>query len=737
VIPLIKYSFIKVHSVGKRFVINALLKCGAIFLLTLGLAELAYSNQIDPTLHPAVTFTDQQVSSDFLFDLQWIIEEEDGVFLSTKDVFDNDFKGARFIDLSQKKDFNIQTQKYYWFNIKIEDIEDLSDKYIQVYRAGNCHIWELTYYEIVAYQSQSGVIKQVALSGNHIPASQRDVPSILTPTTLSLKNWNPSEAIWIKIRTVESCNLYLSMKMKTDTEVLSTRILNQKNTFNLLICGAITTIFFITLLLFFKYREDIYIWFIIYLFSSLINRLILTFPNDIFYLFFPENPRGFILLFSIVVTLVFGSMLQFWRLYVNLFNDHPAIYRYIGYIIYIFLATAIFNTSAKHFDLGFDTWFQFRAFIYLIIFISIVCTSVYLVIKGSMLARVISIGIGSVSLFTIIGLIMININQKLKAADFTNIVGIGFISVMVTAIIYRFIMVNDQKENMLREKITAEQLNAEQLERINTASNKFVPNAFLNFLGRKNILNATLGDSKEKEVAILFSDLRNFTSISENLSPKETFKYISNFNKGIGPIVTRHNGFINQYLGDGLMVVFPDAPQDALNAALDMKAFQEQYHNAQKNANNIDTNIGIGIHYGKIIMGIMGDEKRLDATIISDTVNVAARIEEQTKKYSSPILFSKTFYQKLKSTSDYTIRSLGQTKLKGKTSSISIFQCLDYLDDEHLQLIKKYQDIFHQAMNQIEIGNHQTGVDLLTKIIEENPTDKSSVALLKIHQDKL
>jgi len=113
---------------------------------------------------------------------------------------------------------------------------------------------------------------------------------------------------------------------------------------------------------------------------------------------------------------------------------------------------------------------------------------------------------------------------------------------MLFGLIYRFWEVEQQKTKQLRQ--------------INIVSNKFVPKTFLNFLGKSNILDATLGDYVEKQVTVMFSDIRDYTSLSEKMTPKQNFKFVNRFNQLMGPIIQHNKGFINQYLGDGLMAIF-------------------------------------------------------------------------------------------------------------------------------------------------------------------------------------
>src|SRR5207249_1583755 len=192
---------------------------------------------------------------------------------------------------------------------------------------------------------------------------------------------------------------------------------------------------------------------------------------------------------------------------------------------------------------------------------------------------------------------------------------------------------------MLYEKNIREVKEREEaILRIHEVTKKFVPNEFIRSLGKDAITDVRLGDQVEKIVTVLFTDIRDFTTLSEKMTPEENFHFVSSFNARLGPIIRSNRGFINQYLGDSIMAIFPENPEDALHAAINMqRAIQEL--NKERIAKGLPViKAGIGMHTGPLIMGITGDESRMDAATISDTVNTASRIESLTKYYKSPLL---------------------------------------------------------------------------------------------------
>ena len=144
------------------------------------------------------------------------------------------------------------------------------------------------------------------------------------------------------------------------------------------------------------------------------------------------------------------------------------------------------------------------------------------------------------------------------------------------------------------------------------------------------------------------------------------------FNRRMGPVIQQHQGFISQYLGDGIMAIFPEAPQTALQAAIGMQEALTGYNVERMARGRQAIRVGIGLHTGPLIMGIIGDEERMDAATIADTVNTASRIEGLTKYYGVNILVSDTSREKL---DDTDFRYLGKVQVKGKKEPIAIYEC--------------------------------------------------------------
>ena len=277
---------------------------------------------------------------------------------------------------------------------------------------------------------------------------------------------------------------------------------------------------------------------------------------------------------------------------------------------------------------------------------------------------------------------------------------------------------------MLYEKNIREAREREEaILRIHEVTKKFVPHEFIRSLGKETLTDVKLGDQVEKIVTVLFTDIRDFTTLSEKMTPEENFHFVSSFNARLGPVIRSNNGFINQYLGDSIMAIFPENPEDALRAAVGMQKAVHELNKERKEAGLPIIRAGIGMHTGSLIMGITGDEFRMDAATISDTVNTAARIESLTKYYRSPLLLSDHTLQYLNGQNNFHFRHLGNVKLKGKNNLLSIVECINGFDE--LQFERKLQTLsqFNEAMSSYHDQQFENALQLFQTILTTDPDD--------------
>ena len=208
---------------------------------------------------------------------------------------------------------------------------------------------------------------------------------------------------------------------------------------------------------------------------------------------------------------------------------------------------------------------------------------------------------------------------------------------------------------------------------------KYVPSEVV-----ANILddNATISlfEGENKEISILFCDIRNFTGISSHMSPKDVVNILNDFYSIFSDVVIQHNGSVNKYIGDEILALF-GAPVSYINnhlnavySALEMIEALPKIKLKWEPSINQEFRVGIGINTGEAIVGNMGSEVKLEYSVAGDTVNVAKRIEGLTKDTPNAIFISEKTYEYVK---DYIItKELDKVLVKGKDEEIKVYKVL-------------------------------------------------------------
>jgi adenylate cyclase len=237
-----------------------------------------------------------------------------------------------------------------------------------------------------------------------------------------------------------------------------------------------------------------------------------------------------------------------------------------------------------------------------------------------------------------------------------------------------------------------------ELEKIAAASARFVPRQFLKFLKRESIVDAKLGDSVQAEMTIMFADIRSFTSLSESMSPQENFEFLNSYLSRVGPVIRQYNGFIDKYIGDGIMALFPNCAEDAVQAAIEMQQQVKIYNKHRQNSGYKPISIGIGLHTGTLMLGTIGEAERMESTVISDAVNLASRVEGLTKMYGVGVVASVQTLCRLDDPQKYKCRFLDRVKVKGKQKPVAVFEIYDGDSDLMIELKAQTQTYFEQGI---------------------------------------
>ena len=232
------------------------------------------------------------------------------------------------------------------------------------------------------------------------------------------------------------------------------------------------------------------------------------------------------------------------------------------------------------------------------------------------------------------------------------------------------------------------------LHLINKSYSRFIPFEFLYSLGRDSILDVRLGDQVEKTVTILFTDIRGYTTLAEKMSPGENFDFLNSYLSLVGPVIYSNSGFILQYFGDGLMALFPDDPAQAVRASVEMLKKIQEFNTGREQR----IRVGTGLHTGHLVLGIIGDMKRMDINVVSDSVNTASRMEGLTKYYGASVIISEDTLAGIGENTSFEYRYLGMVRVKGKNKPVRIYEILDGLSDEEYRLKVETRPILEEGL---------------------------------------
>lgn len=215
----------------------------------------------------------------------------------------------------------------------------------------------------------------------------------------------------------------------------------------------------------------------------------------------------------------------------------------------------------------------------------------------------------------------------------------------------------------------------EQQERYTNSVQRFVPKELIEILNKKSVMEINVGDRIAKNISILFLDIRDSVSISDTMNHQQNFNFINKFLFELAPIIGGHNGFIDKFIGDCFMAIFPsdDSADDAVNCGLEILNKLHLANNDKAFPIWHELKIGVGINSGDLSLGIIGFSDRLEGTVIGDTVNLSSRIEAMTKKYHKDLLISESTANSLKKKERYSIKYVDEVTLKGKNKKTKLY----------------------------------------------------------------
>ena len=241
-----------------------------------------------------------------------------------------------------------------------------------------------------------------------------------------------------------------------------------------------------------------------------------------------------------------------------------------------------------------------------------------------------------------------------------------------------------------------------------------------------------LGGDK-KDLSVLFSDIRGFTTISEKLTPEELVHLLNEYLTAMTDIVFKYDGMLDKYMGDAIMAVFgapldqPDHAKRACLTALDMLSELHRLQKKWQDEGKTVLNIGVGINSGDMVVGNMGSEMRFDYTVMGDMVNLGSRLEGINKEYGSNIIFSEFTYNAVKDS--MCCRELDMVRVKGKKLPVKIYELLGEKKDESKW--KEFISTFEQGLVLYRASQWDEAIATFQKVLAIRPEDGASLMYIE------
>lgn len=259
---------------------------------------------------------------------------------------------------------------------------------------------------------------------------------------------------------------------------------------------------------------------------------------------------------------------------------------------------------------------------------------------------------------------------------------------------------------------------------------KFVPRQFVDHLAKSQATELRLGHAAEDEVAILFCDIRGFSGLSEIMQPQQLMRFLNSYFCRMNEPIHQNRGFIDKFIGDAIMALF-DHPggtakqkaADALQAALDLRVALSLYNEHRAKSGYEPLGVGIGLHFGDVILGTVGSEDRMDTTVIGDSVNIAYRLETLTPRFNADIIISEQMRDILGDSPGLQTRLLDWVRVKGRRAPLRIYEVLNHLSNDEQKRRQAIQTEISEGLK-CRIERDWDGALLhFYKAVGKNPTD--------------
>ena len=247
--------------------------------------------------------------------------------------------------------------------------------------------------------------------------------------------------------------------------------------------------------------------------------------------------------------------------------------------------------------------------------------------------------------------------------------------------------------------------------------------------------DATLLGGASTRATVLFSDIRGFTTLTEELGAQGTVAFLNEYFSLMVECISHEEGMLDKFIGDAIMAAFglPIAHDDdedrAVRAAIAMIRECRRWSLGRVQRGQKPVEMGIGLNTDMVVSGNIGSAKRMDYTLIGDGVNLASRLESACKMYSAQILISENTFSRLRGT--YRIRNIDQVVVKGKTEPVGVYEVLDHHTEESFPNLMDVVNYFNEGMRHYRVAKFANAIAQFEKALAHHPEDKLAITYVE------
>jgi adenylate cyclase len=284
------------------------------------------------------------------------------------------------------------------------------------------------------------------------------------------------------------------------------------------------------------------------------------------------------------------------------------------------------------------------------------------------------------------------------------------------------------KPNIIGAMLMIEDISSE--KRMKSTMSRYMDPELADQLMTADGSNEDVMGGKQSVGTVLFSDVRSFTTITEELGAQGTVKLLNDYFTIMVDCITDEGGMLDKFIGDAMMCIFgtpvphDDDPDRAVRAAIRMMTDLKIFNDKRAMEGKMPIDHGMGINTDSIVSGNIGSPKRMDYTVIGDGVNLAARIESACKQYGAHILISEFTYKAVKAT--YRTRQVDYVIVKGKTEPVGVYEVLDFHDEDSYPNLVEALGLFNDGYRTWNQGKWDQAIKLFNSVKNINPNDKSA-----------